>query len=183
MARRRRFLMTAGERNGRLVAIVFVRRHKTNGQHYWKFRCDCGEAIVARVGSVRSANTASCGCLKLQIATRHNMSKSPEYRAWSAMLDRCSNPKNKSFHNYGGRGIKVSRRWRTFENFYADLGPRPPGLTLERLNNERGYDKQNCKWATWTEQGRNRRKPGRIRRDRSPASSAGRTRRRSRARR
>lgn len=162
--RRRRYLMRAGEKNGRLTAIAFVERDKS-GQQHWKFRCDCGATAVVRVGAVRSGNTLSCGCQKIESATRHGMSQSAEYRAWSAMLGRCYNPKIKSFPNYGGRGIKVSARWHTFENFFADLGPRPPGLTLERLNNNRGYSKKNCTWANWTAQARNRRK--RTRRDRS----------------
>jgi hypothetical protein len=155
--RRKRFLMTKGERNGRLEALQFVERDPS-GQQRWLFRCDCGQTVIVRVGAVRSANTVSCGCQKIESATLHGMSRSPEYRAWRAMIDRCDNPKNKSFHNYGGRGIKVAIRWRSFQNFIADMGPRPPGLTLERLNNDRSYSKGNCEWASWTAQARNRRK-------------------------
>lgn len=82
---------------------------------------------------------------------------SKEYWVWSAMLQRCTNPKNHAFSHYGGRGILVCRRWLKFANFIADMGPRPSGFTLERRNNNKGYSPRNCKWATWGEQGKNRR--------------------------
>jgi hypothetical protein len=82
----------------------------------------------------------------------------PEYRTWVGMLQRCGNPKSKGFKNYGGRGVMVEdRRWHVFENFLADMGPRPPGMTLDRADNDRGYSRANCRWATWSEQQKNRR--------------------------
>jgi len=88
----------------------------------------------------------------------HGMFGTPEYWSWGGMIQRCHNPSNPAFHNYGGRGIKVCKRWRKFENFYADMGPRPsPNHTLDRINNNHGYNPKNCRWATWLQQASNRR--------------------------
>ena len=81
-----------------------------------------------------------------------------EYRAWKHMRERCMNPKCKAYKNYGGRGIVVCSRWQSFKNFFEDVGPKPSSKhTLERINNNLGYDKNNCKWATWSEQAKNKR--------------------------
>lgn len=85
--------------------------------------------------------------------TKHTMSK--EYAAWAAMHRRCDNPRNPNFPRYGGRGIAVCDRWARFDEFFADMGPCPPGLTLERIDNSKGYEPNNCKWATYSEQNRN----------------------------
>jgi hypothetical protein len=86
----------------------------------------------------------------------HAMSRTSTYAVWRSMLSRCTNPNAKDYPRYGGRGITVCDRWRVFENFLADMGPRPDGLTLERENGARGYEPGNCKWATPTAQARNR---------------------------
>jgi hypothetical protein len=80
------------------------------------------------------------------------------YYSWASMLSRCRNPKNIEFHNYGGRGIKVCNRWKRFENFLADMGERPKGMTLDRINGDRNYEPLNCRWATLREQGNNSRR-------------------------
>lgn len=157
--REKRIMMKKGERNGRLKALRFVERD-TAGQSHWLFRCDCGRTVSARVGAVRSGNTVSCGCQKIESATRHGMSRTPEYRAWRAMIDRCVNPANKNFHNYGGRGIAVCKRWRRFDKFIADVGLRPSARhSIDRFpNNDGGYKPSNWRWATASEQNKNRRK-------------------------
>lgn len=90
------------------------------------------------------------------------MSKSKTYKSWSTMRERCTNPKKSSFKDYGGRGINVCDRWSTFENFYADMGDRPRGMTLERVNPDGNYEPNNCKWASSHEQARNKRSNRRI---------------------
>lgn len=87
-----------------------------------------------------------------------NGNKTPTYRSWNAMLCRCTHPTNKMYHAYGGRGITVCERWMTFANFLADMGERPAGLTLDRINNDGNYEPDNCKWATRSEQNSNTRR-------------------------
>lgn len=86
-----------------------------------------------------------------------NGRRSPEYRCWERMKTRCQNSNNNGYKNWGGRGVSVCKRWHSFKNFYADMGSRPEGLTLERRNNDGNYEPGNCYWATWKEQNNNRR--------------------------
>lgn len=156
--------MKSGQRYGRLVAVRFLRRDKS-GSMRWLFQCDCGRRHVSIASHVRSGGTRSCGCYRNEVSsayrrsmTTHRMSKSVEYRCWAAMLNRCNNSRNKDYADYGGRGIRVCKRWRKFENFYADMGPRPsPEHSLDRKNNDLGYIKRNCRWATAAQQKMNRR--------------------------
>lgn len=150
-----------GLRFGRLVGVRFVSLSKI-GKARWLFRCDCGENHEAEGVAVRCGVINSCGCLREDVAkanqTTHGMSRTAEHKSWLAMKRRCYNKNYRDFECYGGRGITVCAEWRdSFEQFYTDMGPRPPGLTLERKENSLGYSKDNCVWATDTEQSRNRR--------------------------
>lgn len=123
--------------------------------------CKCGGVCVRQRGGLRNGRSTHCGCRKIarlsELNSRHGMTGTAIYSTWCNMLDRCRNPKNHQFNDYGGRGISVCNRWMTFENFYADMGDRPPGLLLERINNDLGYKPSNCKWATWNDQAKNKR--------------------------
>jgi hypothetical protein len=155
--------MAAGRRYGRLTAVKLVRPFQII-QEQWLFKCDCGKEHVATSANVKAGRTLSCGCLHVLLMTgrkpgntRHGLSKTRTYTIWGAMRQRCENPKSTWFSRYGGRGIKVCKRWRNFENFYADMGPAPDGMTLERKKNDRGYSKANCCWSDQKTQCRNRR--------------------------
>jgi hypothetical protein len=94
-------------------------------------------------------------------ATTHGLADTPIYNVWKTLIQRCTNPNNKDYADYGGRGVTVCRRWLRFENFYADMGDRPAGKwTIERRRNGRGYSPSNCLWASWHEQALNRRPKG-----------------------
>lgn len=129
----------------------------------WICRCTCGNEKAVDRYSLANGVSTSCGCLRTALLaerrTTHGLSKTPEYRIWAAMLDRCRNPFAQDWPNYGERGIRVAGRWGTFERFLADMGPRPHGgrYTLERRDNSKGYSPSNCYWATYSEQARNKR--------------------------
>lgn len=149
-----------GKRFGRLV-VVGRGGISSDRKATWLCRCDCGGERVVIGRLLRSGATRSCGCLSVEAsrdrATRHGGAGTTEYNIWRTMRARCQNPRSKSFPHYGGRGIAVCDRWQSFELFLADMGERPPGTTLDRINNDLGYLPSNCRWATHVEQGNNRR--------------------------
>lgn len=154
----------AGARFGRLTAVALVRRDTSKeNNHEWQFLCDCGQQKLAAIRNVRSGRTRSCGCLfREEMANRnetHGLSKSnpAEYRSWKDMRGRCNNPRNTDFADYGGRGIAATPAWDDFSAFLADMGKRPAGHTLDRIDVNKGYEPQNCRWADATQQANNKR--------------------------
>lgn len=143
-----------GETFGRLIIQGFAGRNQ-RGEYVWSCRCDCGKTTRVITSYLIRGLTKSCGC----VWATHGLTGSPEYEAWRQMIQRCTNPRSRGWRNYGGRGILVCDRWRnSFEAFLADVGPRPtPDHSLDRINNSRGYEPGNCRWATRQQQGRNRR--------------------------
>jgi hypothetical protein len=128
-----------------------------NQKNFWVCQCECGDPeynpVVVFAGSLTSGNTTSCGCT----TRRHKMSGTKIYHIWCNMIRRCTDPSKKEYRNYGGRGITVCERWLKFENFYADMGERPDGCTLDRVENNLGYSPENCAWRTYKDQANNTR--------------------------
>jgi len=129
----------------------------------WRCVCTCGGEAVAPAYDLRNGKVKSCGCLVREGAnTKHGMARSGKkrsrlYSVWASMLARCTNPNDRHYAQYGGRGITVCKKWLFFENFFADMGEPETGLTLDRKNNEGGYTPRNCRWVSHNEQSRNTR--------------------------
>lgn len=143
-----------GLRFGKLIATV-IDTSNTNRMTKWICKCDCGSESSAYLSNLVRGKTKSCGCGQTSHFIKHAMYGTKVYRVWGAMIQRCRNPKDPHYDRYGGRGIQVADEWLDFKRFYDDMGE-PCGLTLERIDNEQGYSKSNCKWATRKEQTRNR---------------------------
>lgn len=154
-----------GQLYGRLTAI---KRSERSG--YGCFVCICGATKEVLIGHVTQGRVQSCGCLQKERAsqsltkrqTTHGQFGTKTYAAWRSMRQRCENPSAKAYTNYGARGIKVCARWEKFENFLDDMGECPPGLTLERKDNSKGYSPDNCVWADWAAQANNKRSSTQI---------------------
>lgn len=124
----------------------------------WWCRCSCGCEAAVRASHLSGGGSLRCrSCAARISATRHGKTDTREYKSWDSMRSRCYRPTDTEYHNYGGRGITVCTEWESFEAFYADMGTRPDGTTLERLDNSLGYFPSNCVWADGKAQGRNRR--------------------------
>jgi hypothetical protein len=168
-------LELTGRRFGRLVVIRY--HNSERGHSYWLCVCDCGVRRVVRGNTLNQPNrTKSCGCLarektairSFKHGARRSGKTTCEYDTWKSMVRRCTNPNFKRWADYGGRGITVCKRWRhSFPNFLNDIGERPPGMSLDRRDNDGNYTKRNCRWATPKMQRANQR-PRRPRRPIAP---------------
>lgn len=146
-----------GNRYGRLIVINRLSNNR-HGSAIWLCQCDCGTMLSVRGNSLRQGHHQSCGCYNQEKNKTHGMTKTPEFKAWQMMHQRCSNPNDKRFCHYGKRGIRVTPEWESFDVFFADMGHRPSiKHSLNRIDNDGPYCKENCEWATDTAQSRNRR--------------------------
>ena len=152
---KRKSIIKIGDKFGRLTAVRFD--YYNNYIQYWLFKCDCKNEKVISVSAVKKGNTKSCGCLYRKARTIHGMSRTRTYKSWNAMKNRCLNKRCKDYKDYGGRGITICDRWMRFENFFEDMGERPIGKSIDRINNDGNYCKSNCKWSTPKEQSNNMR--------------------------
>lgn len=145
-----------GEKYGRWIVVAF--NYKTpDGRLYWSCHCECGNIGIVAGPSLLGGHSQSCGCLWQERITTHGMTKTRTFKSWDSMLQRCTNPNDPSWDRYGGVGVKVVKRWLKFENFYADMGARPTGTTIDRYPDPEGnYGPNNCRWGTQEQQSRNK---------------------------
>lgn len=149
---------------GRLIVINRTGKDKW-GSILWLCQCECGKTTSITSSSLTSGKTNSCGCLRKELLaskfTTHGHTRGRKYsriyRIWASINQRCNNPNDKDFHHYGGRGITVCQRWRTFTNFLTDMGKPPANYQIDRINNDGPYCLDNCHWTTRGEQARNKR--------------------------
>lgn len=148
-----RIQVKAGERYGRLTVIEEV--EPCGGRRRFACKCDCGKVTAPLLTHLRAGRSVSCGCIR----GTHRNSRTPTYKVWVAIKQRCCNPTEDAYRNYGARGIGMCIRWHdSFEAFLEDMGERPDGHSIDRIDNNKGYFKKNCRWATRVQQNRNTRR-------------------------
>jgi len=155
----KRIAPTIGTKVGDRIVLDSGEKYAAGYRH--RVRCSCGRISLVYRSCLVSGGSLKCkSCSNSDNARRHghasDPNRSPEYRTWQSMVQRCRNPNGPDYHRYGGRGINMCGRWASFENFLLDMGHRPDGTTLNRVDNDIGYNKENCRWSTHREQYNNK---------------------------
>lgn len=151
----------AGRKFGKLSPIEICGRNASK-KTLWRCLCECGQEATVTRNALMNGRAVSCGCVwRANISKgnpKHGLWGTSTYNSWANMIQRCTNPNKADYKNYGARGIQVCERWSFFENFLADMGECPPGLSIDRINNDGNYDPTNCHWATPKGQANNSRR-------------------------
>lgn len=162
LSRMPKFIDLTGKKIGRLLVVS---RSERRPRAWWRCKCDCGNECVMSNMALSVNKFTSCGCWESELRGKwlikhgHAITgkMTTEYRVWRSMRNRCQNPANQKFKDYGGRGVSVCERWHDFRNFLADMGKRPEGTEIDRIDNNGNYEPGNCRWTTKSSNNRNRR--------------------------